>query len=144
MRELQKMKALLLLLLLPLAASAYCPDRLLAAIAQRETPGGWNGRAGPAGELSAWQITPAVWRQHMGAQPLRDAWNILDARECARRHLAWLDTALRRHGYTPTPERLALAWNLGLTGALRRALQPTPYAEHVGNIYLNTEVRRPP
>jgi hypothetical protein len=141
------MKTRTLILLLALLAfhapslAAYCPDRLLAAIAERETPRGWSGRPGPAGELSAWQITPAVWRQHMGAQPLRDAWNIPDARECARRHLAWLDTALRRHGYTPTPERLALAWNLGLTGARRRALQPNPYAEQVGNIYLNTELR---
>jgi hypothetical protein len=132
------MKALILLMLLPIAASAYCPDRLLAAIAERETPGGWNGRAGPAGELSAWQITPAVWRQHMGSQPLRDAWNVQDARECAQRHLRWLAAGLRRHGYEPTPERLALAWNLGLSGALRRGLRPNTYATHVGNLYRNT------
>jgi hypothetical protein len=130
-----------LLMLAALPASAYCPDRLLAAISARETPGGWDGRSGPAGEVSQWQITPAVWRQHMGAQPLRDAWNVQDARICAERHLAWLDAGLRRHGYEPTPERLALAWNLGLSGALQRGCRPHAYARQVGNIYLNGEIR---
>lgn len=113
----------------------YCPERLLAAIAERECPGGWDGVPGAAGELSVYQLTPAVWRQHMGGRPLREAWNILEARECARRHLAWLDAGLRRHGYAPTPERLALAWNVGLAGALRRGCRPHAYALQVANIY---------
>jgi len=129
------MKALALIFLLPICACAYDADRLLAAIAERETGGAWNGHAGRAGEVSAWQITPAVWRQHMGVQPLRDAWNVQDVRECARRHLAWLDAGLRRHGYEPTPERLALAWNVGLAGALRRDVRANDYARQVGNIY---------
>lgn len=130
--------------LYPVVAQGYCADTLLAAIAARETPGGWDGRPGPAGERSVYAITPAVWRQHMGARPLREAWNILDARECARRHLAWLDAGLRRHGYEPTPERLALAWNVGLAGALRRGLRVNPYAEQVANLYTEAVQTRIP
>jgi len=125
----------LLLLLLPLSLSAYDADRLLAAISARETPGGWDGRSGRDGEVSQWQIIPAVWRQYMHGRPLRDAWDDSAARQCARLHLSWLAAGLRRNGYAPTPERLALAWNVGLNGALRRGFRPNGYAQQVGNIY---------
>lgn len=117
------------------ATAALDEDRLLATIAEIECPGGWDGRTGPAGEASVWQITPRVWRQHMGTQPFRDAWNVLDAERCARLHLRWLAAGLQRHGYTPTPARLALAWNLGLTGALRREARLTDYARRAANLY---------
>lgn len=122
-------------LLVAAPALAYDEARLLQVIAEIECPGGWDGRPGRAGEASAWQITPAVWRQHMGNQPFADAWNVLDARECAQRHLRWLAAGLRRHGYEPTPARLALAWNVGLTGALRRELRLTDYARRTFNLY---------
>lgn len=138
------MKRLILCLLLCLgtvaagAAPAYDEGRMLAVIAEIECPGGWNGRAGPAGEVSVWQITPRVWRQHMGRQPMADAWNVAEARECARRHLAWLAAGLDRAGYAVTPARLGLAWNLGLTGALRREARLTDYARRTGNLYAAT------
>lgn len=130
------MKALLItFLLIASPAMAYDEARLLQVIAQIECPGGWDGRQGPAGEASAWQITPAVWRENMGDQPFTDAWNVVDARECASRHLRRLAAGLRRHGYEPTPARLALAWNVGLTGAIRRELRLTDYARRTFNLY---------
>ncbi len=130
------MKALLVAFLLVASpAMAFDEARLLAVIAQVECPGGWDGRQGPAGEASAWQITPAVWRQHMGDQPFSDAWNVADAFICVQRHLHWLAAGLRRHGYEPTPGNMALAWNVGLTGALRRSARLNDYARRTQNLY---------
>lgn len=38
----------------------------------------------------------------------------------------------------PTPEQLALCWNLGVTGACRAGMRANDYAERVGNLYRST------
>lgn len=49
------------------------------------------------------------------------AHNWFIARNMARVYLRWLETCIRDAGYTPTKIRLYMAYNLGLSGALRYA-----------------------
>jgi hypothetical protein len=112
-----KLLTLLLLLATPCVA-AIDSSKMLHSIAQVET-GNRNVR-GAAGEISPYQMTPAVWRLYSGS-----------AKERARKHLLWLETQIPN----PTPYRLALAWNGGL-GALKNPKTATrDYASRVCNLY---------
>ena len=112
------MKLLTLLLLLATPIFAYDEAKLLHAIAQVETGG--DVRRGRAGEVSAWQMTPANWLAYRGT-----------ARERAAAHLRYLEARMEN----PTVYRLAVAWNGGL-GALKRPSAKTrDYAKRVENLY---------
>lgn len=112
------MKTLALLLLLATPVFALNDAKLLDAIAQVET--GNRPRPGRALEVSAYQMTPAVWLSYSGT-----------ARQRAAKHLQWLKSRVPN----PTAYRLALAWNGGL-GALRNAKPATvDYATRVENLY---------
>jgi hypothetical protein len=41
---------------------------------------------------------------------------------------------------TPTPEELALVWNVGWSGAVDRKFMPNDYAERVGNLFRSQKV----
>jgi hypothetical protein len=79
----------------------------------------WDGRDGAAGELGPYQIRAATWRQHMGDLPFPKAREERWGRECARRHLAWLQEQLAAAGVDPSAFNLALAYNAGLQAVLR-------------------------
>lgn len=112
------MRLLAILLLLATPAFAYDEAKLLHAIAQVETGG--VARRGHAGEVSKYQMTPAVWLSYAGSPSQR-----------AAKHLRWLASRMEN----PTPFRLAVAWNGGL-GALKRPSAKTlDYAKRVENLY---------
>ena len=127
-------RSVILFVALTVAAYGYDETRMLAVIRQVET-GDDSSVRGAAGERGAYQITPAVWHQHMGAQPFSDAAIPAYADACALKHLRWLADGMRRAGVSPTPARLALAWNYGLQGALRREMRLTDYARRAANLY---------
>ena len=104
--------------------------RLAEALAQKETGGIWDGRPGPAGELSRYQITERVWRQH-SAEPFAQARVEAKARAVALAHLDWLAVQIRASGQAVTVERLATCWHFGWTHARRRSVWGT----EVENLY---------
>ena len=132
------MKSFLLLFLLlagSLTAAPFDAPVLVDSLQQMETPRGWDGRPGPAGELGHWQLTAAVWRQHMPGIPFAKARQPRYARACALKHVRWLAEQIERHGYPPTPACVATAWTIGLTGFLRRHGRTTDFGRRTANLY---------
>lgn len=127
------MKLLLALFALTVAAHAaeFKPAIFLEALAQKETGVHWNGEPGPCGELSRWQLMPAVWRQHMGDEPFENARVESKARLCVLLHLYWLFHRIESAGVEATPERLATCWHYGHTH--RRS--SSEWGREVANLY---------
>lgn len=94
-------------------ATEFSPEKFLEALAMKETGQGWDGKPGPCGELSRWQITSTVWAEEMPGVPFSEAYNDERARECALKHLARLRKQIIAAGHRPTPERLATCWHYG-------------------------------
>ncbi|HYF52633.1 MAG TPA: hypothetical protein VEA41_00050, partial [Salinarimonas sp.] len=92
---------------------------------------------GGAGERGPWQIREAVWVQHMEGRPFTHARQEKAARECALRHLRWLQGELERRGVAPMPFNLAAAWNAGVGGYTRgqAPVRAYEYASDVENLY---------
>jgi hypothetical protein len=105
--------------------------REIDALAMKETGLRWDGRPGLCGELSAWQITEKVWRQHMAPAPFSDAREPALARVCALRHVRWLIAQIERRGLAVTPQCVATAWHFGLS----RAARSTEWGLEVANLY---------
>lgn len=116
------------------AAEPVDLDRLLDATREIEN---WAGRDGQAGERGAYGIRAATWAQHMGDKPFAMARQERWGRECARRHVAWLQRELARAGAHPSVFNLALAYNAGLGRALsgRAPERAYDYARRVENLY---------
>jgi hypothetical protein len=110
-------------------------DRLVDTIAIKETGAAWNGHPGSCGELSAYQITEGVWRQHMAPMPFNDARIACLARACATKHVRWLIAKIESHGLTVTPQRVATAWNHGFGYLCRHVQEQTNYGIEVANLY---------
>ena len=54
----------------------------------------------------------------------------------AASHLRWIRANFHRLGMTdPTPEQLALVWNVGWSGAVSRKFMPNEYAKRVANLF---------
>jgi len=114
----------------PLRAEIDVP-RMLDVLAMKETGTHWRGQRGPVGELSAWQITEPVWREHMAPRPFDDARDPALARECAVKRIHWLIRQIERRGEVATPERVATCWHFG-PGHARRA---SAWGTEVANLY---------
>ena len=131
-----------LLLVALLALSVYGPSRGLAlpravtleAIHQIENPLDVT-RPGPCGELGAYQFRAITWAQH-SRRPFRDALDRRWSDEVAVRHYDWLCERLARNGLEPSVYNVALAWNAGLSAAVRGQAprRSHDYATRVGNI----------
>lgn len=131
-----------LLLVALLALAAFGPARALAlpravtleAIHQIENPQNVS-RPGPRGELGAYQFRAMTWAQH-SRRPFADALNRRWSDEVAARHYDWLCERLVRNGLEPSVYNVALAWNAGLSAAVRgRAPRCShEYALRVGNV----------
>jgi hypothetical protein len=76
-----------------------------------------------------------TWAQH-SRRPFTDALNRRWSDEVAVRHYDWLCERLARNGLEPSVYNVALAWNAGLSAAVRgRAPRRShDYALRVGNI----------
>lgn len=120
---------------------------LLDSIGLVETGGDWaaigdRGRAsGPS--LGAFQIGPEAWidaniqLKKEGRRTIpRSRWKEPQAQKAVG--LAYLRVLRRRLadlGVEPTPERLALCWNKGVTGAASDGFRLNGYAFRVGNLF---------
>jgi hypothetical protein len=106
-------------------------ERMVDVLAMKETGTRWDGKVGPTGELSAWQITEPVWREHMAPRPFEEARDPALARTCAAKHVRWLVTQVERRGQAATPERVATCWHFGPG----HARQPSRWGADVANLY---------
>jgi hypothetical protein len=75
-------------------------------------------RPGPKGELGVYQFREQTWRMHTTV-PFGRALDRRESDAVASLHYDWLRRGLRRAGMEPTPYLIALAWNSGLTAAVR-------------------------
>lgn len=112
------------------------PDRFLACVAQVETGG--KDMKGKNGECSRWQITRAVWSQH-SKKPF--ASSHAEAERIAYAHLAWIRASLKRAGFPDWTFLAAVAWNGGLSRALKSDCpqRVTDYAVRVTNLYIQSD-----
>lgn len=94
-------------------------------------------KRGDAGELGYHRITPEVWAQHTTAPFIWAGTDEALELYVAQVHLDWLERGLvARHGPHVSPYWLALAWNAGLTAALRgeTTAEQRDYARRVQNL----------
>jgi hypothetical protein len=131
------------LLLLGFNAAAATEATLLECIAMVES--GQNRKAvGKAGERGMYQVGYAAWKdaeERLKAEGHYrfpwSKWRDATAQDMiAAAHLRTIRDNFKRIGIpTPTPEELALVWNVGWSGAVDRKFRPNEYAERVGNLF---------
>lgn len=89
----------------------------LEAIHKLENP--WNSmQVGRFGERGAYQFRPATWRMHTDV-PFERAHDRAVSDEIAVKHYEWLKRGLEAARLPATPYNIALAWNGGLSAAIR-------------------------
>lgn len=136
------------LLLLGCSAKAQTDAMLLEAIAQVES-GCDRNAIGKAGEKGMYQLKKAAWddanallesEKHFHHQ--WSQWRNAVAQDMiAAAHLRMIRERFRRIGvYNPTPEHLALVWNVGWSGAVERRFAFNDYAVRVGNLFRSQKV----
>lgn len=109
-------------------------DRLIACLEAKEgTP--WH-RAG-----GALQFTKATWGD-LTPHPYSWASRPDKARQIARKALLMTIQRMEQSGITPSVWLLALRWNCGWDGMLRRMNRKWSYAEHVHNLYYDHDFLR--
>ena len=131
------------LLLLGLNAQAKTDAAFLSAVAEVES--GHNRRAiGKAGERGMYQVGKAAWDDASARLKAEghyafpwSKWRDATAQDMvAASHLRWIRSNFHRIGKPdPTPEQLALVWNVGWSGAVSRRFAPNDYAERVANLF---------
>lgn len=131
------------LLLLGFNAAAASDASFLEAIAQVES--GQNRKAvGKAGERGMYQVGKPAWDdanerlQREGHYHFQwSKWRDGTAQDMiAAAHLRTIRDNFKRIGKPdPTPEQLALVWNVGWSGAVARCFAPNDYAIRVANLF---------
>ena len=116
---------------------------LAALVLGEHTP---QSVVGDHGERSVYQITEGVWRQHMGDLPFEYCTTRpATARECARRHVHWIQRQLARASLdAQDPRLIALVWNAGWTRFHEDRIprSSAEFAEYVTNLYRELERER--
>lgn len=142
------MRLLLILLAGAITASAQVDDeRLLNAIGQVESGMNRNAVGDRGYSLGAYQQGYAAWlascaQLRSEGLPVyaRSTWRsplIQDA--VALANIRLIRARLIANGYaSPTVAQIAVCWNMGIAGALRRGLPLTDYASRVRNVYLTS------
>ena len=136
------------LLLLGLTAQAKTDALLLESIAQVES--GHNRKAiGKAGERGMYQVGKAAWDDASARLKAEghyafpwSKWRDATAQDMvAASHLRWIRSNFYRVGMTdPTPEQLALVWNVGWSEARSRNFRANDYAFRVANLFRSQKV----
>ena len=136
------------LLLLGLSAQAKSDAAFLEAVAAVES--GHNRRAiGKAGERGMYQVGRDAWKdaeERLKAEGHYrfpwSKWRDATAQDMiAAAHLRWIRSNFHRIGMTdPTPEQLALVWNVGWTNARSRDFRANDYAVRVANLFRSQKV----
>ena len=131
------------LLLLGLSAEAKSDAAFLSAVAEVES--GHNRKAiGKAGERGMYQVGKEAWDDASARLKAQghyafpwSKWRDATAQDMiAAAHLRWIRSNFARLGMTdPTPEQLALVWNVGWTAARERSFRPNDYACRVANLF---------
>ena len=131
------------LLLLGFNAAAASDATLLESIAMVES--GQNRKAiGKAGERGMYQVGRDAWKdaeERLKAEGHYrfpwSKWRDATAQDMvAASHLRWIRANFVRVGKPdPTPEQIAVVWNLGWSGAVARSFRPNDYALRVGNLF---------
>ncbi len=131
------------LLLLGLSAQAKSDAAFLSAVAEVES--GHNRKAiGKAGERGMYQVGRDAWKdaeERLKAEGHYrfpwSKWRDATAQDMiAAAHLRWIRSNFHRIGMTdPTPEQLALVWNVGWSAARSRDFRPNDYACRVANLF---------
>ncbi len=106
----------------------------LQAIHQLENPRNVT-RAGPRGELGAYQFRAGTWSMHT-SEPFSRALDRAVSDHVAIRHYDWLKRGLEAARMAATPYTIALAWNGGLTAAItgRAPASARDYASRAANL----------
>ena len=138
------------LLLLGFNAAAASDATLLESIAQVES--GQNRKAiGKAGERGMYQVGREAWKDAEERLKVEgqyrfpwSKWRDATAQDMiAASHLRWIRSNFHRIGMTnPTPEQMALVWNVGWTNARKSAFRPNDYAFRVANLFRLSPVLR--
>jgi hypothetical protein len=115
---------ILCLSLVSLSAAELPVESYLDATREIEN---WQGRDGRHGERGAYGIRAACWAQHMGDMDFALARQERWGRECARRHVRWLQRELHAAGIDPSPYNVALAYNAGLARVLTGRIPASAY-----------------
>lgn len=131
------------LLLLGFNAAAASDATFLEAIAHVES--GMNRKAiGAAGERGMYQVGRDAWKdaeERLKAEGHYrfpwSKWRDATAQDMiAASHLRWIRSNFKRIGIlAPTPEQIALVWNVGWSGAVERRFKPNDYAIRVANLF---------
>ena len=131
------------LLLLGFNAAAASDANLLEAIAHVES--GMNRKAiGKAGERGMYQVGREAWKdaeERLKAEGHYrfpwSKWRDATAQDMvAASHLRWIRSNSKRVGKPdPTPEQIAVVWNLGWSAAVARSFRPNDYALRVANLF---------
>ena len=131
------------LLLLGFNAAAASDATLLESIAQVES--GMNRKAiGKAGERGMYQVGRDAWKdaeERLKAEGHYrfpwSKWRDATAQDMvAASHLRWIRANFKRVGKPdPTPEQIAVVWNLGWSAAVARSFRPNDYALRVANLF---------
>jgi hypothetical protein len=131
------------LLLLGLNAQAKTDAAFLEAVAAVES--GHNRKAiGKAGERGQYQVGKAAWDDASARLKAEghyafpwSKWRDATAQDMvAASHLRWIRANFKRFGKPdPTPEQIAVVWNLGWSAAVARSFKPNEYALRVANLF---------
>jgi hypothetical protein len=131
------------LLLLGFNAAAAAEATLLECIAMVES--GQNRKAiGKAGERGMYQVGKAAWDDASARLKAEghyafpwSKWRDATAQDMvAASHLRWIRANFHRLGMTdPTPEQMALVWNVGWSEARSRDFRANGYAFRVANLF---------
>lgn len=131
------------LLLLGLNAEAKSDAAFLSAVAEVES--GHNRKAiGKAGERGMYQVGKEAWDDASARLKAEghyafpwSKWRDATAQDMiAASHLRWIRSNFHRLGMTnPTPEQMALVWNVGWSAAVARRFSPNDYAFRVANLF---------
>lgn len=105
------------LLLTASAVHATGRGAILEAIHCLENPHDLT-RPGTRGELGPYQFRERTWRMHTTV-PFARALDRSESDAVAVLHYEWLRRGFERAGMVPTPYLIALAWNGGLTAAVK-------------------------
>ena len=131
------------LFLLGFNSAAASDATFLEAIAQVES--GQNRKAiGKAGERGMYQVGRDAWKdaeERLKAEGHYrfpwSKWRDATAQDMvAASHLRWIRANFVRVGKPdPTPEQIAVVWNLGWSAAVARHFAPNDYALRVANLF---------
>jgi len=131
------------LFLLGFNSAAASDAAFLEAVAEVES--GHNRKAiGKAGERGMYQVGKAAWDDASARLKAEghyafpwSKWRDATAQDMvAASHLRWIRANFHRVGMTdPTPEQLALVWNVGWSAARSQGFRANGYAFRVANLF---------